>query len=140
MADSTTTGGTGETQQPQIGPLEGSGTVFNPNIKTTGPTTLRRHLLSDEQLDMFTLEKREGLAEAFWAFVAGALAAIPSAGESLYNAYIADPPIPLTLLHLFEVAIVLVCAALAIAIKIVWKGRSKRIEQMVADIKNRPAQ
>jgi hypothetical protein len=116
------------------------GTVLNPLIETSGPISIRRHLISDEQLEMLTTLNREGLSEAFWAFVAGALGALPSAGEALWNAYVVQPPIPLTPIHLCEVAIVLICAALATAMKVVSARRARRSVDLVKRIRNQPVQ
>ena len=80
---------------------------------------------------------RDGLSEAFWAFVAGALAAAPAASEALWKAFIHKPPEPLNLLHLFEVLIVFGCVVLAIGAKVISTKRGKRITTLVEDIRAR---
>jgi hypothetical protein len=69
-------------------------------VKTTVPAELIRHNISDEELGMLGQQNREGLSEALWAFVAGFLAALPAALEALYNAYLAEEHIPISILHL----------------------------------------
>jgi len=143
--------GSGESQQPTVLPprpannaasvTAGTGaTVFNPAIETTGDIVLRRHLISDEQLNMLAGENRDGLSEAFWAFVAGALGSAPSALESLYGSYFQKPPIPLTLVHLLEVIILAICVALGIGVHFVRSRRTQRVEDLVEKIKTRAAQ
>jgi hypothetical protein len=82
---------------------------------------------------------RDGLSEAFWAFVAGALAALPSASEALYHAYIQKPPVPLNPLHLFEVIIVTGCIVLAIAMRVIMRRRGRRVTTLVQEIRARTA-
>jgi len=108
-------------------------------VQTTRPAVLIRHSISDEELEMLKEGNRDGLSEAFWAFVAAALAALPAASDAIYRAYMHVPPEPLTPIHLAEVLIVFGCAVLAIAIRIIASRRSKRVRDLVADIRSRSA-
>jgi hypothetical protein len=82
---------------------------------------------------------RDGLSEAFWAMIAGALAATPSATEALYHAYIYVPPVPLTPLHLVEVMLVTVCVVVAVVVRVIHSKRSKRVSTLVEEIRARTA-
>lgn len=108
-------------------------------ISTTAPDELRRHNISDEELEMLTRDNRDGLSEAFWGLVGAAAAALPSAGESLWDAFAAKTPVALNPLHLIEVMIVVGGIVGAIIIKIVSRGRSNRVTELVTSIRGRQA-
>ena len=106
-------------------------------ISTTKPDNLRRHDISDEELEMLSGESRDGLSEAFWAFVGVVLGALPSACQAFYRAFWAVPRIPLSITHLVE--IIEVCGAIIGIVIVRWvsRGRSSRIKQLVQTIRAR---
>lgn len=106
-------------------------------VATTIPDELRRHNISDEELEMLTIESKDGLSEMFWGFAGAAAAALPSAAEAIWNAYIEKNAVPLNLLHLAEIIIVFVCIVGAALVRIVSGGRSKRVEKLTATIRSR---
>jgi hypothetical protein len=88
---------------------------------------------------MLTRDTRDGLSEAFWGLVGAAAAALPSGGESLWNAFVEKPAIPLNPLHLIEVMIVVGAGVRAVVLHIVSRGRSNRIKNLTAEIRARQA-
>jgi len=105
-------------------------------IRITAPEVLLRHNISDEQLDMFAEGSRDGMSEAFWAFVAAALGALPAAGEALVNAFWLAPAVPLSAYHLIEVILVVGCFAIAGAIKVMWRRKTKTVSSLVEKIRS----
>ena len=106
-------------------------------VMTTGPDEILGHWITDDQLEMLRSANRDGLSEAFWAFVAATLAALPAAAEAVWKAYVEIPQTPLSVLHLCEVFIVAGSATLAIAIRIISGKRSKRADTLVDQIRAR---
>lgn len=103
------------------------------------PTALRRHNISDEELEMLKTSNRDGLSEAFWAFAGAGIAGIPSTIVSLGDAYAREVTVPLSGLNLFGVIVTLICVALAIAIKVIDVKRGTRAGNLIEEIRNRPA-
>jgi hypothetical protein len=106
-------------------------------IVTTGPEFLLGHWISDEQLEMLRSVNRDGLSEAFWAFVGAAFAAFPSAVEAVWSAYLENPHVPLSVLHLIEVGIVIGSACIACCIWLISGWKSKRVKDLVDEIRGR---
>ena len=83
-----------------------------PRITTTAPDEIRRHNISDDELERLMAGcETEGQTGTFWGLVGAAVAALPSAGESLWNAYAVQPAVNLSVYHLIEVIIVVASAA-----------------------------
>jgi hypothetical protein len=80
---------------------------------------------------------RDGLSEAFWGFVGAGLAALPSAADALWKAYVEQPALPLTILHQFEIAIVTIAVAVAVALRIVSISRGQRARDLISAIRTR---
>jgi hypothetical protein len=109
------------------------------SIHTTLPDKLLRHSISDEQLEMFMTESKDGLSETFWGLVGAACAALPSSLEALYNSYYADNAVSLSILHLVEIIITVVAVTCAVLIKLVYRRRSMRTDNLVNKIRSQKA-
>lgn len=127
-----------QTGSPTTTTVAGGGVPFV--VKTTVPAQLIRHNIADEELEMLGQQNRDGLSEALWAFTAGALAALPSAVGTLYNAYLAEERVPISILHLVEIFIVVVCAALAVCIHIISGRRGRKASKLIEQIRARAPQ
>jgi hypothetical protein len=106
-------------------------------VHTTRPKILLRHDISDDDLQKLEDGNRGGLSEAFWAFVAAALVALPSAVEGLYNAYIHEHREPLTILRLIDLLVFVMCTALAITLYVISHGRKSDVTKLVQEIRGR---
>jgi hypothetical protein len=60
-------------------------------VMTTRPAELRRHDISDEQLEMLVATNHDGVSEAFWGCLGGGLGALLAVAEPLWNVYLAEP-------------------------------------------------
>jgi hypothetical protein len=106
-------------------------------ISTTAPEEIRRHNISDEELELLSGCIQDGLSDAFWALVGGALAVSPSAIAALWNAYFKKPPDALGALHLMEILILVGTLTPAIAIRLVNRSRRERAKDLVTRIRAR---
>jgi hypothetical protein len=87
---------------------------------------------------MLAATRRDGLSEAFWAMVGGAVAISPSVGEALWKSYVdALPHVPLSALNVFEIAAFVGMVAVAVTIWIVSHSRSKQASDLVSEIRAR---
>lgn len=107
------------------------------HIEYTRPTFILRHDISDEELTMLENARRDGMAEAFWGFLGAGLAAVPSALEAVWKAYIENPETPLSIIHLIEIGIVLVAFAVVTAIHIIANSRGKTTKTVIETIRAR---
>lgn len=82
-------------------------------IRTTGPDELRRHNISDEELDMLGDNRRGFFHEFMWATLTGALGTVPAAGHDINAAFFTYNAPPLTGFELFEIVLFFVFAVLA---------------------------
>lgn len=103
---------------------------------TTVPDQLVAHWILDEQLEMLGESNRDGLSEAMWAFGGGAIAAATPAIAALWNAYF-DPSHTMSPLDVIYVATVVVCAAVAVTIRIISGRRSVKAKTLIAQIRAR---
>jgi hypothetical protein len=106
-------------------------------VVTTGPDEILGHWITDDQLEMLKTSNRDGLSEAMWAFIGGALVGLPPAIETIWEAYIITPSVALSGLHLIEVIMVMGCACTAATIAIVSGLRSERATTLVDQIRAR---
>lgn len=94
-------------------------------IKTTMPAELRRHNISDEELDML-IDAKHNSAEAFaWAMLAMATGAAPSTLEALWFANFASPKIPLGAVDQIGFFIFVASLALGIAFFVFATSKEK---------------
>ena len=111
----------------------------SPRIVTTKPSELRRHNISDEELEMLKQNSTDGMSEIFWGLAGAACAAAPSALETIWKAYIEKPNTPISVLHLVEIGIVLLGAGGAVLVKLLSRGRGVRLEKLITGIRSRTA-
>jgi len=90
------------------------------------------HPVTTDQLAKLMELTRDKWRERLYAFIGAAVAVTPSAAESFLNAYYAQPPIPLSILHLVEVITFVTSLVGAGLIKWFTKPREDAIRQ-VAD-------
>lgn len=110
---------------------------FSPAVRTTHPKEILRHNISNEELEMFTRNNRDGLSEAFWACVGGSIAALPAASSALHSSYIADKTESMTVFHLVELLIFVCFLIGGIVIKIIDKKKGSSTDALVAEIRKR---
>jgi len=106
-------------------------------IKTTRPDAIKRHDISDEELEMLANDSPGRLSNAFWTFCGGAIAAAGPCFEALHGAYFASPVAPLSGVDLSQVVTFMVSAAVAVALGLVERERSKRASSLVQKIRRR---
>jgi len=103
---------------------------------TTVPAELLAHWILDEQLEMLGESNRDGLSEAFWAFLGATLAGIPSAAAAIWNAFGTKthemPP-----LDVLELGIVALCAVVALTIRVISGRRSMKAKNLISQIRAR---
>jgi hypothetical protein len=121
-------------------PIIATSTSLRLQIRTTLPAELRRHNISDEELEMLMQDSRDGLTEAFWAFVGGFLASLPPTLETITRSFFGEHPEPINIVHLCEIVISAVCFALAVATMFLGRGKSKRIRTLGSEIRARGTQ
>jgi hypothetical protein len=105
-------------------------------ISTTAPPEVVGHWVLDEQLEMLGDANRDGLLEAFWAFVGAALAGSPAAIAALWNA-ISSTSHAMQALDVVEVVIPFTCGAVALTIRIISGRRSATAKGIISEIRGR---
>jgi hypothetical protein len=109
------------------------------SIEYTRPDRLLRHDISDEELEMLSGARRDGMSEALWAMIGAAIASLPSAGEAIYKAYLAPQAMPLTEVHLLEIVVFVGAVAAAVSIAIFSSKRGQTSTGLVETIRARSA-
>lgn len=122
--------------QPQIGGASGAGGI---PIKTSQPDSLLRHNISDEQLQMLSELRRDGLYQLGWASIGGIVGSLGPSAEALWKAFAASPAQPLTILGLLNIAILLMSITAAAISFPVARSRSQAAVDLVAQIRKQPA-
>lgn len=88
-------------------------------VETSFPDTIVRHNISDEELDVLTSSQSN---EAMWAFVGITTGALIPAVNTVYKAFYASPPVPITGIGLLQIGLFVLGASVAVALKISnWK-------------------
>ena len=116
------------------------GTTPAYKIERTSPDVLRRHDISDEELEKLADTKRDYLWEGKWVALGVCLGVAPACLDELSEAYFADPSIPLSAGGLAQVVIFF---ASAVAFGILWpvmKGKGRDAGDLATAIRERTAQ
>lgn len=106
-------------------------------IETTRPPTIRRHDISDDELELLRITAVDGFLEAFWGCVGALFAALPSAIESAWDAWFSKTPHSLTLIHTIEIVIVVAAFSAAVTLRLVIRRNNQRTNDLVKNIRNR---
>ena len=120
-------------------PADTAGTGSIP-IETTAPEKLLRHNISDEQLEMFRLGNRDTMAEAYWAFIGGALGDLIPMAEAIYQAYFAPQTTPMNRLDLFKVVFFFCCVVIALTIRKLSSHKGTSTDALVETIRKQGKQ
>jgi hypothetical protein len=115
-------------------PAEALGTF---KIVTTRPSEIRRHDISDEELEMLADTKHDHLTECMWAAIGGAVSSFPGAFADVYAAYFVENAPGLSGFALFEVTIFVVSFTAAVCLTVIASVRGKKAGHLVERIKAR---
>jgi hypothetical protein len=106
-------------------------------IEITRPPKLRRHDISDDELEILRITAVDGFLEAFWGCLGALFAALPSAIDSAWDAWFSKSPHPLTVVHMIEIAIVIAAFSAAITLRLVTRRNQQRTNDLVKGIRKR---
>lgn len=122
--------------QPKVGGASGAGGI---PIKTSQPDSLLRHNISDEQLQMLSDLKRDGLYQLGWAAVGGVAGSVVPAIEAVWRSYAETPAHPLTVVGLLNIAVLLISLTAAGISFPVARSRAQAASDLVKQIRTQPA-
>ena len=108
-------------------------------VSTTQPEEFVVHWISDDQLEMLSTSRRDGLLEALWGFLGiGAGSFIPAA-VAIYESYWvnAENQVPLDFIGLLQILICISSFFVAAAIVVIWNKRGRSTRDLVQEIRGR---
>ena len=120
--------------------LDKPGTTTAYKIERTSPDVLRRHDISDEELEKLADTKRDYLWEGKWVALGVFLGVAPACLDELGEAYVADPGSPLSVGDLFQVVVFFASAVAFVILRRVMKRKSSDAKDLATAIRERTAQ
>jgi hypothetical protein len=106
-------------------------------ITTTTPSELVAHWISDEQLEMLSVSRRDGLSEAFWAAFGVFAGTISQTVVAIYASYSPEPNVPMPALDMVQALLCVGSLVALVVIQLISSVRGKSTKDLVAEIRNR---